>query len=71
MTSEIGAIAPDKDLRETFQQIREDTLIDFELNTGLFDDAVGSDAPLKGLDTDHIGYYLVHALTGFPLHGFS
>ncbi|QGY41833.1 AAA domain-containing protein [Pseudodesulfovibrio cashew] len=40
MASDIGVIAPDKDLMEMFQQIREESFSDFELHTGLFNDAV-------------------------------
>ncbi len=40
MVSEIGVIAPDKELMRMFQQIREESLLDFELCTGLFEDAI-------------------------------
>ncbi|MGE4422391.1 MAG: sigma 54-interacting transcriptional regulator [Pseudodesulfovibrio sp.] len=40
MACDIGVIATDKYLMEMFQQIREESVLDFDLRTGLFDDAI-------------------------------
>jgi len=40
MPCDIGVIAPDLDLMEQFRQIRQETVLDFELRKGLFEEAV-------------------------------
>jgi len=40
MTCDIGVVAPDKNLMEMFLQIREESSLEFELRTGLYDDAI-------------------------------
>ncbi|WP_419784895.1 sigma 54-interacting transcriptional regulator [Pseudodesulfovibrio sp.] len=40
MAYDIGVVAPDKNLMEMFLQIREESTLEFELKTGLYDDAI-------------------------------